>query len=106
MRIVIFMQIFAAIKEQLQLIGITAMFIASKYEEIDHPDAQHFTYITANSYSTDQVYRMERLILRSLNYKLFYPTPIVFLRWFSRIAKVREVASSSVKCLAHYSTFF
>ncbi len=39
---------------KLQLAGITALFIAAKYEEIFPPSAADFVYITDNTYTADQ----------------------------------------------------
>jgi cyclin B len=36
--------------EKLQLVGVTAMLIASKYEEIYAPEVQDFVYITDKAY--------------------------------------------------------
>lgn len=38
-------------KEQVQLIGVTAMLIASKYEEIYPPSVKDFVYMTKNAYT-------------------------------------------------------
>ena len=88
------LQAFLATKEQLQLIGVTAMLIASKYEEVSHPDILDFAYITADSYSEDEILQMERIMLRTLDYRLSYPAPITFLRRFSRIAEVSRCSCS------------
>ena len=47
----------------MELVGTTAMFIASKYEKIQPPDVQEFVYITDDTYNKCQVLRMEHLIL-------------------------------------------
>ena len=75
-------------KEHLQLVGVTAMLIASKYEEIYYPQLHDFVYITDNSYTDSEVRDMERIILRTLGYNLATPTSIHFLRRFSKAAKV------------------
>ena len=36
---------------RLQLVGVTGMFVAAKFEEIDPPRATDFVYITDNTYS-------------------------------------------------------
>ena len=64
------------------------MLIASKYEEIYHPTLEDFVYITDNSYSTEDIRSMERLILGHIAYSLASPAPITFLRRFSKIAEV------------------
>ena len=38
-------------KSKLQLVGVTALFIASKYEEIYPPEIKDFVFITDNAYS-------------------------------------------------------
>lgn len=38
-------------RQRLQLVGVAAMFIASKYEEIYPPEAEDFVKITDNAYS-------------------------------------------------------
>ena len=38
-------------RNNLQLVGVTAMFIASKYEEIYAPEVKDFVYITDYAYS-------------------------------------------------------
>lgn len=38
-------------KSRLQLVGVTALFIASKYEEIYPPELKDFVYITDGAYS-------------------------------------------------------
>jgi len=38
-------------KSRLQLVGVTALFVASKYEEIYPPELKDFVYITDRAYS-------------------------------------------------------
>ena len=64
------------------------MFLASKYEEIYPPAITDFVFITADSYSTDEIKEMERDMLKTFNYKLGSPIPLHFLRRLSKIAKV------------------
>ena len=40
-------------RTNLQLVGVTAMLIASKYEEIYAPEVRDFVYITDNAYTKD-----------------------------------------------------
>ncbi len=42
-------------REKLQLVGVTAMLIASKYEEIYAPEVQDFVYITDKAYSKQEI---------------------------------------------------
>ena len=47
-------------RQQLQLVGVTAMLIASKYEEIYAPIVKDFVYITDNAYTKEEILSMER----------------------------------------------
>jgi len=67
-------------RTQLQLVGITCMLIASKYEEIYAPQVDEFCYITDNTYSREHVLSMERMVLNALDFELTHPTSKTFLR--------------------------
>ena len=55
-------------RNKLQLVGVTAMFIASKYEEIYAPECRDFVYISDKAYTRDEILRMEGLMLSCLLY--------------------------------------
>jgi len=42
-------------RQQLQLLGVSCMLIASKYEEICAPQVEEFCYITDNTYRREEV---------------------------------------------------
>ena len=69
--------------DRLQLVGITAMFIASKYEEVISPHVSNFSYM-AKDYKDEEILTAERFILQALNYDLSYPNPMNFLRRISK----------------------
>ena len=54
---------FAITKHTLQLLGVTALMIASKFEEIYPPVTNDYVYITDKAYTKEQVLRMEGSIL-------------------------------------------
>ena len=45
-------------RKNLQLVGIAAMLIASKYEEIWAPEVQDFVFISDKAYTRDHVLHM------------------------------------------------
>ena len=69
-------------REKLQLIGVTAMVIASKYEEIYPPVVDDFVYFTDNAYTRDDILRMEERILKTLNFGIQTVSPYRFLERF------------------------
>ena len=70
--------------EKLQLVGITAMFIASKYEEVLSPHVQNFRHVADDGFTEDEILKAERFVLSALNYDLSYPNPMNFLRRISK----------------------
>lgn len=77
-------------KKQLQLVGVTAMFLASKYEEMYPPEISDFAYVTDRAYTTAQIRDMEMKILRVLKFQLGRPLPLQFLRRASKIFEVSK----------------
>ena len=66
-----------------QCLGITALMIACKHEEINVPKVEDFIYITDNAYTKEEVFKMENDVLSKLNFELLYPSPIKFYEYLS-----------------------
>lgn len=79
-----FLQVQPVSRKMLQLVGVTAMLVASKYEEMYCPEVGDFSYITDDAFSKVQILEMERMILRCLNFDLGRPLPLHFLRRASK----------------------
>ncbi|VVA92784.1 unnamed protein product [Arabis nemorensis] len=73
-------------RRELQLLGVSALLIASKYEEIWPPQVDDLVYVTDNSYTNKQILVMEKTILASLEWYLTVPTQDVFLVRFIKAA--------------------
>jgi len=73
-------------RDKLQLVGITSMLIASKYEEIYAPECNDFVYISDGAYTKEQILAMEQTILNTLNFNLTSPSSLHFLRRYSKAA--------------------
>jgi len=65
-------------RQRLQLLGITSMLVASKYEEICAPRVEEFCFITDNTYT--KVLKMEGQVVNDLGFHLSVPTTKTFLR--------------------------
>ncbi|PON58909.1 Cyclin [Trema orientale] len=90
-------------RQRLQLIGITCMLIASKYEEICAPRVEEFCFITDNTYTREEVLKMEVQVLKYFNFQLFAPTAKTFLRRFLRAAQASyKCPSLELEYLATY----
>merc|ERR1719361_2871105 len=75
-------------RKKLQLVGVTAMFIAAKYEEMYAPEIGDFVYITDNAYSESQIREQEVDMIKYLDFNLERPLPLHFLRRYSKVANV------------------
>ncbi|XP_047333529.1 G2/mitotic-specific cyclin S13-7-like [Impatiens glandulifera] len=73
-------------RDEFQLVGIGAMLMASKYEEIWAPEVNDLVSISDGSYSHKEILRMEKRILERLEWNLTVPTPYVFLVRFIKVA--------------------
>jgi cyclin B len=69
-------------RRNLQLVGVTAMLIASKYEEIWAPEVRDFVFICDRAYTRDQILGMEKVMLNKLQFKVTSPTSYHFLARF------------------------
>nr|XP_034370257.1 G2/mitotic-specific cyclin-B1-like isoform X1 [Arvicanthis niloticus] len=98
-----FMQNSCVPKKMLQLVGVTAMFIASKYEEMYPPEIGDFAFVTNNTYTKHQIRQMEMKILRVLNFNLGRPLPLHFLRRTSKIGEVDVEQHTLAKYLMELS---
>lgn len=70
--------------DRLQLVGITAMFIAAKYEEVISPHVSNFRHVADDGFSESEILSAERFVLGALNFDLSYPNPMNFLRRISK----------------------
>ena len=66
-------------RKSFQLIGVTCMLIASKYEEIYAPEIRDFVYITDKSYNREDITRMEYKVLNKLKYEILTVSSYRFL---------------------------
>ncbi|XP_064084485.1 G2/mitotic-specific cyclin-B3-like isoform X1 [Macrobrachium nipponense] len=75
-------------RDQLQLLGSTALFIACKFDERTPPYADDFLYICDDAYKRKELLSMEIKVLKVVGYDLGIPLSYRFLRRYARCAKV------------------
>lgn len=78
-------------KKEVQLVGIAALLMITKYEEIYPPTLKDFIYITGDNYTSDQILDMEAKILFALDFDISQCTAYRFLERFSKLAKIDNV---------------
>ncbi|CAK8568335.1 unnamed protein product [Lathyrus sativus] len=88
-----FLSIHVVNRSKLQLLGVSCMLVASKYEEITPPKAVDFCHITDNTYELKEVIKMEAEILKSLNFEMGNPHVNTFLNEFVGFATENQKTS-------------
>jgi len=66
-------------RPKLQLVGVTCLLIASKYEEIFAPEVRDLVYICDRAYTRQDIIEMEEKILKTLEYQITVPSAHMFL---------------------------
>ncbi|XP_061360059.1 G2/mitotic-specific cyclin S13-7-like [Gastrolobium bilobum] len=85
-------------KRVLQLVGVSAMLIASKYEEIWAPQVNEFVFLSDRAYTHEQILGMEKIKLGTLEWNLTVPTPFVFLVRFIKAS----IPDMMLENMAHF----
>ena len=96
-------------RKELQLVGLGAMLIASKYEEIWAPEVNELVIMSDRTYSCADILVMEKKILGQLEWSLTVPTPYVFLARFIKASMTDAKVENMVYLLGelammNYST--
>jgi cyclin B len=86
-------------RNKLQLVGVTAMFLASKVEEMYAPEINDFVYITDNAYTAGEIRQMELKLLAALKFNFSRPLPLHFLRRNSKAGDVDVLQHTVAKYL-------
>jgi hypothetical protein len=73
-------------KSQLHLLGVTALLIATKYEEIYPPDLKDLLSVSENKFTKEEVLTMEFNILTSLEFNFFASTSLRFLERYRKLS--------------------
>ena len=61
-----------------QLLGVTALLIACKQNEILFRKISEYAYITDNAYKEEDIRKMEYKVLNALDFNLLYPSSLTF----------------------------
>jgi len=82
----------------LRLLGVVALLIASKFEDIDPPEIRELAYITGHQCTSEDIKRMEVVVLSVLQFDIAKPTALHFMSRYWRASQCSELQSR----LIHY----
>jgi len=86
-----FLEVHVTTQRHLQLIGLTALWISAKFEEIYPPQLKDFVYVTDKAYTKEDLLKMEVVILTALQFKILRPTALQFLDRYQSINGCTDV---------------
>lgn len=72
----------------MHILGLTAILIATKYEEIYPPSLQELLSVSENKFSRRDVIEMEHQMLSKLEFSILAPSAYRFLERFSKLSTV------------------
>ena len=70
-------------RSKLQLVGVSSLLIAAKYEEWAPPPVAHLQSLTSNACKAQEILLQECLILKQLRYDICVPTGDAYLKRFT-----------------------
>jgi cyclin A len=89
-------------RTKLQLVGVTGLYIAAKFEEIYPPEISEFAYITDDTYTKKQIVQMEREMLKVLQYNLIQPSSYTFLMRYLKVSERISINFDQITLLSQY----
>uniref|UniRef100_A0A1J3K6C5 Cyclin-B2-1 n=1 Tax=Noccaea caerulescens TaxID=107243 RepID=A0A1J3K6C5_NOCCA len=77
-------------RKKLQLVGLVALLLACKYEEVSVPVVQDLVLISDRAYTKYDVLEMEKTMLDTLQFNVSLPTQYPFLKRFLKAAQAEK----------------
>ena len=91
-------------RSKYQLVAVAAALIASKFEEYSYVIISDLVTLTGDAYTSDEIKEMECVMLNTLQFDIVRPTPLDFLRRFSRAADNTELPHITARYLIELAT--
>ena len=98
-----FTQIQQVCRTDYQLLGVAAMLVAAKYEEIYAPEIGDFVYMTDNAYSRDRILQMESEVLRRLDFNFTVPSRFGYLERFVKLSHSDDLVMNFARYITELS---
>ena len=92
-------------RNQIQLVGIAALMIVAKFEEIYPPNLTDYVGVCDNAYTKKDILDMESLILVTLNFNLTQTSTFAFLQHIQLSAKLDPKAFTFARFILENALF-
>jgi cyclin B len=100
-----FLGVKATPRDELQCVGVGALLVACKYEEIYFPEITDFQEITDNAFSKYEIIKKEFDILGYLQYDLTVPSSLRFFEVFNVYLKIEGRDRAAILFLLELCSF-
>ncbi|KAF2858029.1 cyclin-like protein, partial [Piedraia hortae CBS 480.64] len=91
--------------DRMELMGLTALWLAVKFEYRNAPSAESMVSVLHSGYSATELIESERFACNALEYRLVYPSPASFLREYLIATCWGDDIHTLAWCLIHVSCF-
>lgn len=88
---------------KLQLLAVSSLLIAAKFEEVNLPKLSQYAYITDGACSSQDIKDAEMYVLTTLKFNIGWPNPLNFLRRISKADNYDVQARSVAKFFLEYA---
>ncbi len=78
------------VKDKFQLIGVTCLFIAAKYEEVRPPSTQHMGFLLDELHGASDILAMEAEILIALDFNLHSTLPVDMAEMLLKVSGLKD----------------
>ncbi|CAI4228638.1 unnamed protein product [Auanema sp. JU1783] len=93
-------------KSELQLIACAALFVASKFDERSPPLIDDFLYVTDETFSREDLIKMEMKLLKTVGYDLGAPLSYSFVRRYARTCRADMATLTLARYILETSLLF
>ncbi|WUR02495.1 G2/mitotic-specific cyclin-B [Vairimorpha necatrix] len=93
-------------KNKLYLVGISALMIACKFEEVICPTLNNLVVLSDNKITEDDIKKAEKFMLHILDYDILFSNPLNFLRRCSKANNYEKKSRTVAKYILELSVLY
>jgi hypothetical protein len=82
-------------KDELQLLGCVCAWIATKFNEVTYIGIDDFIYLSDDSFEENDMIRLEKHVLNTLKFNIYYVTETTFLGIYNEILVSKQLQENN-----------